>query len=115
MVSIGLIQILGTLVLIFLLGMIIKNSLKRGYDLLNSFLMVLLVILILIVLFPGYLNRILGAIGFIRPLDAFLAFVSVSSLLLVIKIYLKQMEMDSNISEIIRHMALEKWNKSKKE
>jgi len=101
------IQIIGFLILLAVLVILVDSIKRRGFDAFIVFLALVICILSVIVIFPGYVADFLGAMGFYRPLDAFLTFVSITALIVCTKVYLKQKELDKNITELVRHVALE--------
>jgi|GEM_PF-1399546 hypothetical protein len=107
-----LIQILGLFVLIGILFYLIKSAKKR-VDAAILLTIMIFVLLLIIAIIPQKLESFLEQIGFWRPFDAFLTLLSTTSLILALKIYLKQKEAEKAITKIIQHLALNKEKENK--
>lgn len=106
MTSYVILQIIGTLILLICALVLIEQLIKKGFDLGIFILFVVSDFLLLIIIFPNQLRSFIEQIGFFRPLDAFLVVTSITSLLLVANIYLRQKELNNNITKIVQHISL---------
>lgn len=99
-------QIIGILVFSIWIICLIEQLIKKGFNLEISILLIISIFLLAIIAIPNRISGLLNQIGFIRPLDAFLIIVSVTSLLLAGKIYVKQIESNRNITKIVQILAI---------
>ncbi len=99
-------QIIGTLILLIWVFVLVEQLIRKGFDLGVFFIMAVSIFLLLIIAFPDQLRNFLEQVGFLRPLDAFLVITSITSLLLMANIYLKQNELNRNITKIVQHISL---------
>ena len=108
-------QIIGFIAILIILFLIIRNVRREGVELTNALLGVLLFILLILIVLPEQLETLLQRIGFFRPLDAFLVLVAAGSLVLSVRVYLKEKEMDRNITKIVQSLAIKGVKKEKHE
>ena len=108
------VQILGLIVIIAILSLIIRLMRKEGIDVTNLLLLLIFIVLAVIVIVPDELSYFLRIVGFIRPLDAFLVIALVGSLLLSLKVYIKEREMGKDITKIVQTLAIKKVKRGKK-
>ena len=107
MTSYIIIQIIGTLLIFIWALALFEQLVKKGFDFGTFIFLIVSMLLLFIILLPDQLRDVLGQIGFVRPLDAFLVITSITSLLIVGKVYLKQNELDKNITKIVQNIAIE--------
>ena len=102
--SIILLQSAGILILAsMLLWIHKKKELKNSEAILIKLVIISLMIIIAI---PEKISELLFSAGFIRPLDAFLSITSITALFIGVKIYLKQVEVNRNITKIVQHVGI---------
>ncbi len=106
MTSYFILQVIGALVLLIWALAMVEQLIKKGFDLGVFVLFMASLFLLLIVIIPDSFRNLFEKIGFLRPLDAFLVITSIISLLLVANMYLKQKELDRNMTKIVQNISL---------
>ena len=106
MTSYIIIQIIGTLLILLWALALFEQLIKKGFDLGIFIILIISSLMLLIILIPDQLRDFFEQIGFARPLDAFLVITSITSLLIVGKVYLKQNELNRNITKIIQNISI---------
>ncbi|RLI82890.1 hypothetical protein DRP04_02925 [Archaeoglobales archaeon] len=108
---VGVSTVIGIIVFLIMLFEILRHAKSKGFDAYSLFLAILVTTILAMTLLPDQLAAIAPRVGFRHPIHITLSLVSITALFFAVKLYFKAKELEKNITEIVRHIALQEAKK----